>query len=244
MGDSMLAPPAPPPPPPPPAAAAPALTPRAITPDAAAVAADPRALLSPAAAAGGAAQGGAAAAAVQSEEGARQAVLADVATMCGIMTRRLNNLRVLQTQWARGNVRGAIELLGRMDDLPTAADFLAAAEAQFQTTNNLLSLDICRDLQPVLTQLLTSPFEEYVHVALRYLKLLLRAFAVVVKETRKAVSVGTNVELEERRERCNAIFENFRLAYERAQPVAKKPRAVGAEARELLSMLSVMLDVS
>lgn len=172
----------------------------------------------------------------------RGKIMQEHSLMIAILNQRLNNLKTLKQSWTQGNVRGAIEALVKMNDLPTAVDFFNTAEDCFRK-NSVLTLDMCRDMLPILKNLLTSRFESYVSTALRYVALLLQSFTHIILSTRAAAEGGGPIDLtkEERVNKCNEIYNLFKSIYPTLNPMAKKQTTIGNLARETRTSLEKLL---
>jgi hypothetical protein len=174
---------------------------------------------------------------MRGEEEVRRELMAEQPTMCGILTQRLNNARLLKSFWSRNDLRGLVRALVKMD-AASEFDFLSAAEEQMR---GLLTLELSRDLMPALHELLTNQFEEYVSVSLRYLAMILDAFGALIKDSRAAAVLGPDVHQEERLQRCNDCFNSFKAMERLAKPIGERNSPLGAEARTVLARLRKVL---
>lgn len=80
--------------------------------------------------------------------------------------------------WQEDNVHGCIQALSQMSDVAVTVEFLHASQTAL--SGNVLTLSMCQDLLPLLKDLVTSSFEQYITVTLHYLKMLLSSFTSVI----------------------------------------------------------------
>lgn len=159
--------------------------------------------------------------------------------MCTILSQRQTNLGVLRKFWQMGNLQGAIDALVKMNDLPVAVDFLNVAEKSM--ASNRLTLGMAQGMLPILKNLLSSRFEGYVQISLRYLKVLLRSFTRIVLDTRSIPVHGVDLSAEERLAKCNDVYDLFKSIYPCVSPITKKTDGVGPIAREVKGLLEKLL---
>jgi hypothetical protein len=198
-------------------------------------------------AAAGAGGGGAGGAPSVNAEQVRTSVMNDHNAMVTIASQRLYNLRVLKSFWAKGNVKGAVEALGTMRDLPVAGDFLTAVEAALTGPRSIfgLTLDTAADLLPVLSLLLASRFENYAAIALKYLEFILRSFAEVVATTLATAARNpggvADISQEDRYARCVRLQQELGAARASLASVAKKYKSLAPRARDATAALDAFL---
>jgi hypothetical protein len=80
------------------------------------------------------------------------------ATMRGVFSLRLTNLKVVRSVWSRSDIKECLETLIKLKDAAVEVDFLNILLEK----PSLLNLDISVVLLPMLADLLSSQYEEYV----------------------------------------------------------------------------------
>jgi len=132
--------------------------------------------------------------------------------MMGVLQRRLDQVRRLKELWAIGNMAGLTGILNMPQDHAVFCD-LARVIMQ-QRHEGALSFDACQILLPILVDLLSSKYEDFVTVSLQFAKVLLTKFGDLIADTRRSCSgmLGRQMDLarEERLEKCNACYEHFK----------------------------------
>ncbi|KAI7994536.1 hypothetical protein LOK49_LG11G00038 [Camellia lanceoleosa] len=121
----------------------------------------------------------------------------------GSMQSRLGRLQMVHKYWERHDVRGAIGAMEKMADHAVLADVIS-----FLTEKpDIITLDICTYLLPLLAGLLESNMDRHQGLSLEMLLKLVRVFGSVIYSTLSASSsVGVDIEAEQRQERCNLCF--------------------------------------
>uniref|UniRef100_A0A5B6ZMG8 Katanin p80 WD40 repeat-containing subunit B1 homolog n=1 Tax=Davidia involucrata TaxID=16924 RepID=A0A5B6ZMG8_DAVIN len=121
----------------------------------------------------------------------------------GSMQSRLAKLQIVHKYWQRNDVKGAISVLEKMADHAVLADVISF----FTKKNDIVTLDICTCLLPLLTTLLESDMDRHQGISLEMLLKLVRVFGSVIYSSLSASSsVGVDIEAEQRLERCNLCF--------------------------------------
>jgi len=77
-----------------------------------------------------------------------------------ILTKRLNNIKYVHQTWDNTNVRGSIEALIELHDPAVTVDILKLLKFKL----NVINLDTCITLLPILKELLFEIYEEYVNL--------------------------------------------------------------------------------
>ena len=201
---------------------------------------------------GGGGGGGARQPSINAEH-VRQSVMNDHNAMVTITSQRLYNLRVLKSFWVTGNVKGALDALNTMKDLPVAGDFLTAVEAALTGGSRSLyglTIETAADVTPALALLLASRFENYVAIALKYVEFILRAFGEVVRVTVNNCPApdaltggggGDSLALEERAGRCRRLQGALNRLRPALLTVAKKHKTLGARVRDALQGVDALV---
>ncbi|KAL6970152.1 hypothetical protein U1Q18_029856 [Sarracenia purpurea var. burkii] len=121
----------------------------------------------------------------------------------GSMQSRLSKLQIVYKYWQRHDVRGAIGATEKMGDHAVLADVISFLSEK----PDIITLDVCTFLLPLLTGLLESSMDRHQGVSLEMLLKLVRVFGSVIYSTLSASSsVGVDIEAEQRLERCNLCF--------------------------------------
>jgi len=154
-------------------------------------------------------------------------------SMCGIMTNRLTIMGAVHTLWRKGDFRESVLLMCKMKDSAVAVDLLK--RAQIKSAKDF-TLDMAVDFLPLMQELLSSRYEDYIVVALEMSGILLKGFSSLIKMTRATFSQGGQVDIskEERLEKCNKCFQMFGQIEGTTRNLAKHDGRVGTVAQELL----------
>ncbi|XP_010546257.1 PREDICTED: katanin p80 WD40 repeat-containing subunit B1 homolog [Tarenaya hassleriana] len=119
------------------------------------------------------------------------------------MQSRLAKLQVVRRHWERNDVKNSIEAMEKMADNAVVVDVLSVVTEKI----DILTLDICTSLLPLLTILLGSEMERHLSVSLDLLLKLVRMYGSLIYSSLSAPSsVGVDIEAEERIERCSRCF--------------------------------------
>ncbi|KAL8535764.1 hypothetical protein ACS0TY_011417 [Phlomoides rotata] len=121
----------------------------------------------------------------------------------GSMKSRLGKLQVVLNYWHRHDIKGAISAMGKMSDHSVLADVMSLLAEKA----DIITLDICSCLLPLLTGLIESDIDRHQDIALDMLLKLVRVFGSVIYSSLSAPSsVGVDIEAEQRLERCNLCY--------------------------------------
>nr|DAD32704.1 TPA_asm: hypothetical protein HUJ06_011555 [Nelumbo nucifera] len=121
----------------------------------------------------------------------------------GSMQSRLTKLQVVRRYWERNDVKGAISAMDKMSDHAVVADVISILAEKM----DMVTLEICACLLPLLTGLLESNFDRHLGISMEMLLKLVRTFGSVIHSTLSASSsVGVDIQAEQRLERCNVCF--------------------------------------
>ncbi|XP_010521774.1 PREDICTED: katanin p80 WD40 repeat-containing subunit B1 homolog [Tarenaya hassleriana] len=119
------------------------------------------------------------------------------------MQSRLAKLQVVRRHWERSDVKNSIEAIEKMADNAVVADVLSVVTEK----NDILTLDTCTSILPLLTALLGSEMERHLSVSLDLLLKLVRMYGSLIYSSLSAPSsVGVDIEAEQRMERCSRCF--------------------------------------
>ncbi|XVE66427.1 hypothetical protein DITRI_Ditri08aG0079500 [Diplodiscus trichospermus] len=121
----------------------------------------------------------------------------------GSMQSRLAKLQVVRRYWERNDIKGAISAMEKMADHAVFADLMSIVTQKM----DIVTLDICTCLLPLLSGLLESDMDRHLNISLEMLLKLVRVFGSVIYSTLSASApVGVDIEAEQRFERCNLCF--------------------------------------
>ncbi|KAL9324642.1 hypothetical protein ACSQ67_009499 [Phaseolus vulgaris] len=119
------------------------------------------------------------------------------------MMARSAKLQMVFRCWERNDVNEVIGIMTKMDDHAVIADVVSIIMEKI----DIITLDICTGLLPLLTHLLQSEMERHQGISLEMLLKLVRIFGSVIYSTVSAPQpVGVDIEAEKRLERCNLCF--------------------------------------
>jgi len=132
--------------------------------------------------------------------------------MMGVLQRRLDQVRRLKELWAVGDMAGLTSILNMPQDHAAFCDLARAIMQQHH--EGALSLDACQILLPILIDLLSSKYEDFVTVSLQFTQVLLAKFGDLIADTRRSCSGKLERQMdlacEERLKKCNACYEHFK----------------------------------
>ncbi|CAL5430125.1 unnamed protein product [Camellia sinensis] len=148
----------------------------------------------------------------------------------GSMQSRLGRLQMVHKYWERHDVRGAIGAMEKMADHAVLADVIS-----FLTEKpDIITLDICTYLLPLLAGLLESNMDRHQGLSLEMLLKLVRVFGSVIYSTLSASSsVGVDIEAEQRQERCNLCFIELEKVKRCLPLLCRRGGSIAKSAQEL-----------
>nr|XP_017216836.1 PREDICTED: katanin p80 WD40 repeat-containing subunit B1 homolog [Daucus carota subsp. sativus] len=121
----------------------------------------------------------------------------------GSLQSRLAKLEMVQKYWERNDIKGAIGMTEKMSDNAVLADIVSILAEK----PDIVTLDICTCVLPLLTSLLESEIDQHRGVSLVMLLKLVKVFGSLIYSSLSASSsVGVNIEAEQRLERCNLCY--------------------------------------
>ncbi|KAL6505930.1 hypothetical protein OROHE_023309 [Orobanche hederae] len=121
----------------------------------------------------------------------------------GSMKSRLRKLQVVLNYWQRHDIKGALNAISQMGDHSVLADVMTLLAEK----NDMVTLDVCSCLLPLLTGLVESGVDRHKDIALDMLLKLVRVFGSVIYSALSATSsVGVDIEAEQRLDRCNQCY--------------------------------------
>ncbi|KAG6573783.1 Katanin p80 WD40 repeat-containing subunit B1-like protein, partial [Cucurbita argyrosperma subsp. sororia] len=146
------------------------------------------------------------------------------------MQSRSAKLQAVYRYWERHDIRGAVSAMEKMADHAVAADVISILTDKIE----VITLDICSCILPVLSSLLESDLDRFLDIAMEMLLKLVRTFGSVIYSTLSATSsVGVNIEAEQRLERCNLCFIELEKVKRCLPALIRKRGSVAKSAQEL-----------
>ncbi|XP_022882182.1 katanin p80 WD40 repeat-containing subunit B1 homolog isoform X5 [Olea europaea var. sylvestris] len=138
-----------------------------------------------------------------SEEDAIADLMEQHGQFVGSMQSRLAKLQAVHNYWQRYDIKGALSAMEKMADHCVLADVMCLLGEK----TDIVTLDICTCLLPLLSGLLDSDMDRHKDISLEMLIKLVRVFGSVIYSSLSAQSsVGVDIEAEQRLERCNMCF--------------------------------------
>ncbi|GAV86938.1 WD40 domain-containing protein/Katanin_con80 domain-containing protein [Cephalotus follicularis] len=146
------------------------------------------------------------------------------------MQSRLAKLQVVYKYWGRNDVKGAIGAMEKMADHAVLADVMGVVTQKI----DIVTLDICTCLLPLLTGLLESNMDRHLSISLDMLLTLVRIFgSVIYSAVSASTSVGVDIEAEQRLERCNLCFIELEKVKHCLPALTRRGGSVAKSAQEL-----------
>ncbi|XP_022944988.1 katanin p80 WD40 repeat-containing subunit B1 homolog [Cucurbita moschata] len=146
------------------------------------------------------------------------------------MQSRSAKLQAVYRYWERHDIKGAVSAMEKMADHAVAADVISILTDKIE----VITLDICSCILPVLSSLLESDLDRFLDIAMEMLLKLVRTFGSVIYSTLSATSsVGVNIEAEQRLERCNLCFIELEKVKRCLPALIRKRGSVAKSAQEL-----------
>ncbi|KAF5467572.1 hypothetical protein F2P56_011811 [Juglans regia] len=146
------------------------------------------------------------------------------------MQSRSAKLQVVYRYWERSDVKGVVGAMAKMADHAVVADVMSIMTEKI----DIVTLDICTCLLPLLILLLESDMDRHLSISLDMLLKLVRIFGSVIYSTLSASSsVGVDIEAEQRLERCNLCFIELEKVKRCLPALARRGGSVAKSAQEL-----------
>ncbi|KAJ8769928.1 hypothetical protein K2173_009010 [Erythroxylum novogranatense] len=119
------------------------------------------------------------------------------------MQSRLAKLQVVHRYWERNEVKGALGAVEKMADHSVLADVICIISEKI----NIVTLDICTCLLPLLSSLLASDMDRHLSICLDMLLKVVRMFGSMIYSTVSTTTpIGVDIEAEQRLERYNLCY--------------------------------------
>ncbi|XP_054809514.1 katanin p80 WD40 repeat-containing subunit B1 homolog KTN80.3-like isoform X2 [Prosopis cineraria] len=147
-----------------------------------------------------------------------------------LMQARSTKLQAVFRYWERSDVKGVIGAMEKMDDHAVIADVVSIIMEKI----DIVTLDICTSLLPLLSGLLQSELDRHLGISLEMLLKLVRTFGSVIYSTISATaSVGVDIEAEQRLERCNLCFIELEKVKRILPSLTRRGGSIAKSAQEL-----------
>ncbi|KAK1380555.1 Katanin p80 WD40 repeat-containing subunit B1-like [Heracleum sosnowskyi] len=152
----------------------------------------------------------------------------------GSLQSRLAKLEMVHKYWERNDIKGAIGMTQKMSDNAVLADVVSILTEK----PDIVTLDICTCVLPLLASLLESEMDWHQGVSLELLIKLVRVFGSVIYSSLSASSsVGVDIEAEQRLERCNLCFVELEKVKGCLPLLTRKGGTIAKSAHELIIAL-------
>ncbi|XVE93004.1 hypothetical protein REPUB_Repub01dG0152500 [Reevesia pubescens] len=146
------------------------------------------------------------------------------------MQSRFAKLQVVHRYWERNDIKGAISAMEKMADHAVLADVMSIVTEKM----DIVTLDICTCLLPLLSGLLGSDMDRHLSVCLDMLLKLVRVFGSMIYSTISASTpVGVDIEAEQRFKRCNLCFIELEKVKHCLPTLNRRGGSVSKSAQEL-----------
>ncbi|KAL3502377.1 hypothetical protein ACH5RR_036826 [Cinchona calisaya] len=148
----------------------------------------------------------------------------------GSMHSRLVKLQMIHNYWQRHDIKGALSAMEKMGDHGVIADLMSLITEKA----DIVTLDICTSLLPLLNGLLESDMDRHQNISLDMLLKLVRVFGSVIYSSLSAPSsVGVDIEAEQRLERCNMCFVELEKVKRSLPVLCRSGGSIAKSAHEL-----------
>ncbi|XP_057537293.1 katanin p80 WD40 repeat-containing subunit B1 homolog KTN80.4-like [Amaranthus tricolor] len=158
----------------------------------------------------------------------------------GSMHSRLGKLQAVHRFWDHNDVKGAIGAMEKMADHSVIADVVSLLTEK----TDIVTLEICTCLLPLLAALLGSDMDRHIGISLDMLVKLVRVFGSVIYSAVSTVSssVGVDIEAEQRLERCNLCYIELERVKLCLPALMRRGGSVAKAAQELNLALSASCE--
>ncbi|KAF3457932.1 hypothetical protein FNV43_RR02593 [Rhamnella rubrinervis] len=146
------------------------------------------------------------------------------------MRSRSAKLQIIYRYWERNDVKGVIGAMEKMADHAVVADVVSIMTERI----DVVTLDICTSLLPILTGLLESSMDRHLDISLEILLKLVRIFgSMIYSSLSSSSSVGVDIEAEQRLERCNMCFMELEKVKRCLPTLTRRGGSITKSAQEL-----------
>ncbi|KAK8706554.1 hypothetical protein V6N13_050115 [Hibiscus sabdariffa] len=146
------------------------------------------------------------------------------------MQSRLAKLQVVHRLWERNDIKGALSAMEKMADHAVVTDVISIVTEKM----DIVTLEICTLLLPLLSRLLGSDMERHLSICLDLLLKLVRVFGSMIYSTVSALTpTGVDIEAEQRFERCNLCFIELEKVKQCLPTLTRRGGSVAKASQEL-----------
>lgn len=146
------------------------------------------------------------------------------------MQSRSAKLQGVYRYWERNDVKGVISAMEKMADNAVVADVVSIMTEKI----DIVTLDICTCLLPLLSGLLESDMDRHIGISLEMLLKLVRIFgSMIYSAVSSSSSVGVDIEAEQRLERCNTCFVELEKVKRCLPAITRRGGSTAKSAQEL-----------
>ncbi|KAM3281387.1 katanin p80 WD40 repeat-containing subunit B1 KTN80.4 isoform X1 [Capsicum chacoense] len=148
----------------------------------------------------------------------------------GSMQSRLAKLQVVYQYWRRLDIKGALSAMEKMADHAVLSDLVSFLAEK----NDIITLEICTCLLPLLTGLLESKLDRHQDISLNMLLKLVKVFgSLIYTSLSTPTSVGVDLEAEKRMERYNLCFIELEKVKSCLPALSRRGGSIAKSALEL-----------
>ncbi|KAJ8759337.1 hypothetical protein K2173_006857 [Erythroxylum novogranatense] len=146
------------------------------------------------------------------------------------MQSRLTKLQVVLRYWERNDVKGAICSMEKMADHAVLADVVSIVAEKI----DIVTLDLCTCLLPLLSCLLGSDIDRHLSICLDMLLKLVRVYgSMIYSAVSASAPVGVDIEAEQRLERYNLCYVELEKIKRCLPSLTRRGGSVAKSAHEL-----------
>ncbi|VFQ69587.1 unnamed protein product [Cuscuta campestris] len=150
------------------------------------------------------------------------------------MQTRLAKFQVVRRYWQRNDIKGALGAMEKMADHAVIADVVSFLTKQ----PDIITLDICTSLLPLLSGLLGDNMDRHQDISLEMLLKLVKVFGSMIYSSMSApASVGVDIEAEQRLERYNLCYVELENIKSCLPTLTRKGGSIAKSAQELSLLL-------
>ncbi|CAI9097114.1 OLC1v1033442C1 [Oldenlandia corymbosa var. corymbosa] len=165
-----------------------------------------------------------------SEEDVIDALMKNHDQFLGSMHSRFVKLQMIRSHWQRHDIKGALSTMEKLGDHGVIADMMSLMTEKI----DIVTLDICTSLLPLLNVLLESNMDRHQNISLDMLLKLVRLFGSLIYSSLSASSsVGVDIVAEQRLERCNICFIELEKVKRSLPSLCRRGGSVAKSAHEL-----------
>lgn len=178
----------------------------------------------------------------RSEADALQYMLQGHGNVMTIVSGRHRNLRVVKSEWMSRGVKPAIDVAIGQRDQGAIVDLLHILLGKL----SLWNLDLCQSLLPVLTDLLNSKYENYMHISLSTLRLIVQTFGSIIRSNISSPPAVNQIDLarQDRYYKCLSCYKELKRILDRLDQLLGtryNQGRLGQKFQEIRTLISGMM---